>query len=114
MSFQIEYFCKKLTMESTKKDNTVAIVSYIYIIGWIIAFLLYGKNKTELGAYHLRQSLGLHVTFSLLLFFGTVGKILSLLMVLFMIIGLIYAIQRENKPVPIVGDLYQSLFKGVV
>jgi uncharacterized membrane protein len=104
---------KKITMESTKKDNTVAIVSYIYILGWIIAFLLYGKNKTELGAYHLRQSLGLHVTFSLLLFFGTVGKILSLVTVLFMIIGVIYAIQHEKKPVPIVGDLYQSLFKGV-
>jgi uncharacterized membrane protein len=100
-------------MESDRTNNTVAIVSYIYIPGWIIAFLLYGKNKTEFGAYHLRQALGLHITFHLLLLFGTVGKILSLLIVIFIIIGLIYAVQGDKKPVPAVGELFQSLFKGI-
>jgi uncharacterized membrane protein len=98
---------------NSKENNTVAILSYIYILGWIIAILLHGKNKTELGTYHLRQALGLHITFHLLLLFGTVGKILSLLIVIFMIIGLIYAIQGDKKPVPVAGELFQSLFKGI-
>jgi hypothetical protein len=100
-------------MENTKEDKTVAIVSYIYIVGWIIAFLIYGKNKTEFGAYHLRQALGLHITFHLFLLFGIVGKILSLLVVIFIIIGLIYAVQGDKKLVPIVGNFYQSIFKGI-
>ncbi|MCK7460757.1 MAG: hypothetical protein MZU84_01060 [Sphingobacterium sp.] len=50
--------------KNTKEDNTAAILSYIYILGWIIAFLLYGKNKTEFAAYHLRQALGLAYHFS--------------------------------------------------
>src|SRR4051812_38946794 len=42
-------------------DNgkTVAIVSYITLIGWIIALIMHSSHKTRLGAYHLRQMLGL-------------------------------------------------------
>lgn len=100
-------------MEKSKAYNTAAILSYIYILGWVIAFFIYSKNKTEFAVYHLRQALGLHVTFHLLLLFGTVGRIMSLLIVIFTIIGLIYAIQGDKKPVPVLGDLYQSLFKGI-
>ena len=100
-------------MENTKEDNTVAIVSYITIIGWIVAFVLYGKNKTELGAYHLRQSLGLFLTGIVLWWIPIIGWILNVLVFLFWIIGLIYAIQCEKKPVPIVGEFYQSLLKGI-
>jgi hypothetical protein len=100
-------------MENIKEDRTVAIVSYLYLIGWVIAFALYSKNKTELGAYHLRQSLGLLITIHLFVWFGILGKILSVLGFLFIVIGLIYAIQSEKKPVPIVGELYQSIFKGI-
>ena len=100
-------------MEKSKGYNTAAILSYVYILGWIIAFFIYGKNKNEFAAYHLRQALGLHITFHLLLLFGTVGRIMSLLIVIFAIIGFIYAIQGDRKPVPVVGDLYQSLFKGI-
>lgn len=100
-------------MNSTEEDKTVAVVSYITLLGWIIAFIIYGKNKTELGAYHLRQSLGLHITYLLLLLFGVAGKILAVLIFIFAIIGLIYAIQCDKKPVPVLGDIYQSLFKGI-
>ncbi|MBM3437366.1 MAG: hypothetical protein FJY07_14265 [Bacteroidetes bacterium] len=100
-------------MNSTEEDKTVAVVSYITLLGWIIAFIIYGKNKTELGAYHLRQSLGLHITYLLLLLFGVAGKILAVLIFIFAIIGLIYAIQGDKKPVPVLGDIYQSLFKGI-
>ncbi|HET7537816.1 MAG TPA: hypothetical protein VFJ90_15260, partial [Candidatus Didemnitutus sp.] len=40
------------------EDKTVAILSYITLIGFIIALVMHGSNKTKLGAYHLRQTLG--------------------------------------------------------
>lgn len=100
-------------MENIKEDNTVAIVSYITLVGWIVAFVLYGKNKTELGAFHLRQSLGLYLTGIILWWIPIIGWILNVLIFLFWIIGLIYAIQCEKKTVPIAGEFYQSLLKGI-
>ena len=44
----------------TNADNgkTTAIVSYITLIGWLIAyFAMHQSNKTSLGSYHLRQTL---------------------------------------------------------
>jgi uncharacterized membrane protein len=99
-------------MNNSTEDNTVAILSYTFV-GWIVAFVLYGKNKTELGAFHLRQSLGLYLTSIVLLWIPTIGWILNVLVFLFWIIGLIYAIQREKKTVPIAGDFYQSILKGI-
>ena len=45
-----------------KEDTTVALLSYITIIGFIIAIVLHSSKKTALGAFHLRQVLGLFVT----------------------------------------------------
>src|SRR5688500_4741815 len=44
------------------EDKTIAIVSYLTLIGFIVALILHGNKKTRLGAYHLRQSLGLMLT----------------------------------------------------
>src|ERR1043165_2109074 len=44
------------------EDRTVAILSYITIIGFIIAIVIHNGKKTQLGAFHLRQALGLFVS----------------------------------------------------
>jgi len=113
------------------RDSTAAILSYIPVIGFIIALILHNGKKTELGSYHLRQSLGLHLTgiavcflivilafFSLIpflgLIFGMINFVLvfggSLAFLVFFILGLIYAAQGQQKPLPLVGDSYQSWF----
>jgi uncharacterized membrane protein len=100
-------------MNNSSEDKTAAVVSYLTLLGWILAYLIYGKNKTEFGAFHLRQSLGLHLTILLLLLFGIVGRILIVLVFIFLIIGFIYAIQGEKKTVPLIGDFFQAILKGL-
>jgi uncharacterized membrane protein len=42
--------------------KTTAIVSYITLIGWLIAyFAMHQSKKTSLGSYHLRQTLLLFI-----------------------------------------------------
>jgi uncharacterized membrane protein len=100
-------------MNTTTEDKTVAIVSYITFIGWIIALVLNSNQKTKLGAFHLRQTLGLYITGMILWWIPVVGWILNIVVFIFWLIGLINATQGEVKPVPIVGDFYQELFKGI-
>src|SRR4051812_27953393 len=44
------------------EDRTVAILSYLTVFGFIIAVVLNSSRKTQLGAFHLRQALGLFLT----------------------------------------------------
>lgn len=43
-------------------DRTTAIVSYLTLVGFIVAVIMHGTKKTQLGSFHLRQSLGLMLT----------------------------------------------------
>ena len=44
------------------EDKTVAILSYITIIGFIAAIFMHQSHKTQLGAFHLRQVPGMALT----------------------------------------------------
>lgn len=98
---------------NNSEDKTAAVVSYLTLLGWILGFIINNKSKSEIGAYHLRQSLGLHLLILILFLFGVVGKILMVVVFVFMIIGFIYALQGDKKPIPLVGDFFQSIFKGM-
>ena len=94
---------------SSTEDKTVAILSYITLIGFIVAIVLNSNKKTKLGAYHLRQMLGLILT-SLVGIIPILGWIILLGLFVFWIMGLITAIKGEMKPVPLLGGLYQKWF----
>lgn len=102
-------------------DKTTAIVSYLTLIGFIVAIILHGSKKTSLGSFHLRQSLGLMLTSIAVIFAGMllafipfIGWLADLalwvgLMVLW-VMGLISAIKGERKPAPLLGEHYQKWF----
>lgn len=105
---------------TSDQGKTVAIVSYLTWIGWIIAIIIHGNNKSVFGAYHLRQSLGILLTgvalgfVSWIPFLGWVVGFLGFIMLLvFWIMGLISAVNGEAKPVPILGEFYQKTFSGI-
>jgi len=111
------------------QGKTVAILSYITLIGLIIALVLHNddKNKSELGAFHLRQAIGLFTTsialsmaqfvFVIIPFLGWIINAASILCMIalfvFWILGFISAINQEKKEVPFVGAYYQNLFSGI-
>jgi uncharacterized membrane protein len=103
------------------EDRTVAILAYITIIGFIIAIVMHGSKKTALGAFHLRQVLGLFLTgvaFGLcviiLAFIPFLGWLIIMLgwlsMLVLVIMGLVGAATGQMKPVPVLGQHYQKWF----
>jgi uncharacterized membrane protein len=105
----------------TSDDKTTAIVSYLTLIGFIVAVVIHGNKKTALGAYHLRQSLGLMLAAivvalgaSIVAFIPILGWLVAVaawlgLFVLW-IMGLLAAINGEQKPVPVLGEHFQKWF----
>jgi uncharacterized membrane protein len=108
---------------ASTEDRTVAIVSYLTIIGFIVALILHMNKKTTLGAYHLRQCLGLIITGIAL---GVAGMIMMFIpfigwlammacwvaMLVLWVMGLIAAANGQQKPLPVVGEHYQKWFAG--
>ena len=101
---------------ASSNSQVIAVISYITLIGWIIAFILYQNDKSELAIFHLRQSLGI-------LILGIIGRvifwipILGWLAVIFVfvlwLIGLMRAAHGEKKPIPLFGSFFQDIFKGI-
>ena len=102
-------------------QKTISWVSYITLVGWIIAIVSYnGSNdKSSLARFHLRQSLGLMLTviaiyiatiiFTMMIsFLGLLLSLLNLGVLILWIIGLIAAVNGEEKPVPLLGEFYQK------
>ena len=104
---------------ATSEDKTVAILCYLTIIGFIVALIMYPTHKTQLGAFHLRQMLGLVLTGLVGGICGVVpilGWIVSLLLVIGLLVlwlvGLFSALRGDMRPVPILGEHYQRWFAG--
>jgi len=117
---------------SAKEDSTVAILAYLtplfFGVGIVIAIIMHGNKKTALGAYHLRQSLGLLLT-SIVLWvpWMIVSFILAMIpfiqllvpllwmglgvgITILWIMGLIAAVNGQQKPLPVLGVHYAKWF----
>ena len=103
--------------EKGMDDKTIAIISHITIIGWIVALVMNCSNKSEHTSFYLRQMLGLMIIaiagsiVSYIISF--VGMAISILALVLWILSLISAASGEKKEVPVVGAYFQDWFKGL-
>lgn len=102
---------------SATEDRTVAIVSYLTLIGFVVALILHSSKKTQLGSFHLRQMLGIllswlaTVVLVIIPILGWIAMpIVAIGLFVLWVIGLIGAINGQIKPVPLLGPLYQKWF----
>ena len=91
--------------------KTTSIVSYLTIIGWLIAFLAGAKEEAK---FYLNQSLVLNVcnvVLSLIVQFVSVSAVLYIVWILqiilfvFWIIGLVHAVKQDDKEIPLIGGI---------
>lgn len=94
--------------------KTTGILSYITLIGWLIAFL---AGDREGAKFHLNQSLVLlivalinkYVLTKVLGLIPFVGGLLSYIIGIYIIIcwilGLVYAIKEQEKELPLIGAI---------
>ena len=121
----------------TTGDNgkTVGIISYLTIIGWLIAYFgMHQNNKTALGSYQLRQTLLFYIASLVIywvlgmifaaLFFSsgattgflsvvTLNWIVRVALFIVWLIGFLGAINGETKPMPLIGEKAQTIFPGI-
>ena len=104
-------------------NRTMAIVAYITIIGWVVAYLSYRKSddKSPFVRYHLGQSIGIillsvalsivsGILVGLLPALATLFYLISLCPFILMLLGIITASNEAQRPIPLIGKLVEGKF----
>ena len=104
-------------------NKILSIISYITIIGWLIAYFSEKENADSFLKYHLKQSFGLFIVsliFNIVLniivsivpalyFISLIGLVFLALI----IIGIINASNLEQKPLPLIGKMFENKFSFI-
>ena len=103
-----------------EKGKNIALISYITIIGSIVAiFMNQEENRSEFASFHIRQALGIFLTFFLLGYpigyFDSwmVSSAFWVFIFILWIYGFLGALSGEKRMVPLVGEFYQKTFKNL-
>lgn len=108
-----------MDLQTIKKGKALACVSYLSIFGVLIAYFLNSENKNPFTRFHIRQSLGLWLTYFICAV--SVSKFDSetlryCLWISFgslLIFGFFMALIGSLMPIPILGNLFQKWLKNI-
>ena len=99
--------------KDVEEGKTMAIISYLTWIGLLIAFIMNNDKKNEFAKFHIRQSLLIVLAFIVVSFIPILNFVLWVVLFILWVIGLIGAINGEEKKVPLLGEYAQNWFKGL-
>lgn len=106
--------------ENKDQERTIAIVAYITFIGLIIAWNKNKKNPSAFASFHIKQMLGICCVGLLLFLLGLVPKfgqyfytIGMLFVVLLWVLGLLNAVNGEEKKLLGLSNYFQKWFKSI-
>lgn len=101
------------------EGKTVAAVSYILLIGVLIALSINADKKNKFTSFHIRQALGLTIGFigiGLIISNFNTPHIILPFWVCFAILfsyGIITSLKGQAIPIPVIGEWFQKFFKNL-
>ncbi len=105
--------------------KTVSVISYLTLIGWVIAFIKYRNGaKSSLAKFHLEQSFGLaimvivtNILMTIPIYFDSFFILLLIInnmgLVILWIAGLISAYYGVRLPLPFIGFYFKDKFRFI-
>ena len=99
-------------------DKTKSIVAHLTLVGWIIALVMNQSDKGPNTSYYLRQMLGLVVLSLVAWLLGMtpvpfLSLIVYILIAVLCVLSLVGALSGQQKPLPVVGEMFQQWFKSI-
>ena len=119
-TIETEFNEEKASDRANEDAKRIAIISYITVIGLMIAFVMNNEKKHSYTHYHIRQSIGLCLTGFALAIFGVIpiiGWLINIVGIFFLfymwVIALVNAINGKENPAPFLGRKYEEWFKTI-
>jgi uncharacterized membrane protein len=108
-----------MTENTIEEGKTMAIVSYITIIGTLVAFFVNKDVKNPFTSFHIRQALGLWLLQMILGYFISgfdswmVTSSFWLFFISLFLFGVFGAATGKLNSVPVLGSFFQKLFATI-
>lgn len=105
--------------KNVNQGKNIAIVSYMTIIGAIIAVFMNQENKNTFASFHIRQALGIFSSFFLIGYFigyfdsWMISSAFYVFYFILWIYGFLAALQGHMKLIPLLGEQFQKIFKNI-
>jgi|SRR5699024_5189110 len=106
--------------QTVKEGKTMAIVSYLLIIGTVIAWSMNSEKPNKFASFHIRQALGidiLYLLFAVLVPAFNTWWVSTPFYIVFFVLwayGITGAIQGKLSIIPILGPYFQKWFNKLV
>ena len=107
-----------MDQKTIDEGKSAAITSYIIIVGVLIALSMNSENKNPFASFHIRQGLGLTLTFITLgvsiSYFDSmmVAAPMWIFISVLTIYGIFSAAKGETIPMPLLGKWFQKWFQN--
>ncbi len=104
---------------SIEQGKTNAIISYLTIIGAIIAMVQNNETKNTFASFHIRQALGIELAFFALGYpigYFDSWMVSSAFYIFFFVLwafGFVSALQGQYGMIPLLGPFFQKAFKNL-
>jgi uncharacterized membrane protein len=105
--------------DTIQDGKMMAIISYITVIGTIIAFIMNQNKHNYFASFHIRQAIGIFLVGMVVNFisrftdFGWLDGILGIGVLILWVMGIVSAIQGKEQRVPLLGDQFQEWFRNI-
>lgn len=101
------------------EGKTLGLVAYLTLFGTLIAFFMNQDKRNPFTSFHIRQALGLGLLYIMIAF--VISSLDSMMIsmsfwIFFSVLylyGLFGAITGKMNRIPLLGDVFQSLFKNI-
>jgi uncharacterized membrane protein len=104
---------------SNSKNDGLAIVAYITLIGTLIAFFMNREDRNPLVSFHIRQALGLWLLQMVLGYFigafdsWMISLSFWILFIVLFLYGIFGAVGKKMNEIPVLGSFFQKLFATI-
>lgn len=116
----MENFEPRPPSNSVDEGKTIAIISYLTLVGLIIAFVMNSDKKNGFAAFHIRQSIGVMLSgvvlglVNIIPFLGWLVFIVGWVFITIMwVTGLLNAVNGKEKPVLVLGEKFNEWFASI-
>jgi uncharacterized membrane protein len=104
---------------NTSEGKNIAIISYLTIIGAIIAIFMNLEKKNTFAAFHIRQALGIFISFFLIGYFigyfdsWMISSAFYIFYFILWVYGFLGVLQGQQNLIPLLGEQFQKIFKNI-
>lgn len=108
-----------MNQNTIDEGKTLGLVAYLTLFGTLIAFYMNQEKRNPFTSFHIRQALGLGLLYiiiaSVVSNFNnmTISMSFWIFFSVLFLYGIFGAITGKMNKIPLLGDLFQNVFKSI-